>query len=190
MALGQPDRHYTYSDYASWDDGSRYELIGGTPYMLSSPSRRHQRVCVQLIYQLEDFLKGKPCQVFIAPFDVRLNADTDDDTVVQPDVLVVCDMSKLDDNKTCAGAPDLVIEVMSPSSSRQDKVIKFDLYRKARVREYWIVDADTKTVQVCVLKEGEYLIRAFTDRDTVPVHVLEGCMISLPDVFAEFADAE
>jgi Uma2 family endonuclease len=185
MALVHPDQHYTYSDYISWDDDVRYELIDGVPYMLSAPLREHQRTCVQLTRQLGNFLEGKPCEVIAAPFDVRLNADEGDDTVVQPDLIVVCDMTKLKDNKACIGAPDLVIEVLSPSSARRDRVKKFNLYQKTGVREYWIVDVDTKTVQVCILKNDEYITKAYEDTDTVPVHVLEGCTISLPDVFAE-----
>jgi len=185
MAFVQPDKHYTYSDYVSWDDDSRYELIDGTPYMMTSPSLTHQRICVKLVSQLETFLTGKTCKVFVAPCDVRLNASDGDNTIVQPDVMVVCDPSKLHDNKACVGAPDLVIEVLSPSSSRMDKVIKLNTYKKAGVREYWIVDVDTQTVQVCILKNGEYVLEAYTDMDTMPVHVLEGCAVNLPNVFME-----
>ena len=184
MALPQPDKHYTWSDYEGWNDDVRYELLDGIPYMLSAPLLIHQSIVVELTLQLASFLKGKSCKLFTAPCDVRLNANDGDDTVVQPDLLVVCDMSKLD-GKACVGAPDLVIEVMSPSSSRQDKVIKFNLYRKADVREYWIVDADTRTVQICILKDGNYIIEAYADTDIAPVHILKDCSINLADVFAE-----
>ncbi|MDR0310408.1 MAG: Uma2 family endonuclease, partial [Acidobacteriota bacterium] len=122
----------------------------------------------------------------IAPFDVRLNADTYDDTVVQPDLLVVCDRSK-PDGKCCVGVPDMIIEILSPSSGRHDKLVKFHLYQKAGVREYWIVDPETKTVQVCILENGKYVTTMYgdTDTDTVPVHVLDGCVIGLKDVFEE-----
>ncbi|MCL1852402.1 MAG: Uma2 family endonuclease [Peptococcaceae bacterium] len=184
MASFQPDKRYTYSDYLSWDDGVRYELIDGIPYMLAAPSQAHQAISAELTFQFVSFLKGKPCKVFAAPFDVRLNARDGDDTVVQPDLLVVCEMSKLD-GKACVGAPDMVVEIMSPSSSRQDKMVKLNLYKKAGVREYWIVDGDTQTVQVCILKDGEYIVRAYAD--TVPVHIWEGFSINLADVFAEVA---
>jgi Uma2 family endonuclease len=196
MVLVQPNKHYTYSDYASWNDDTRYELIDGMPYLMSpAPSEAHQTIAAELTYQLVSFLKGKPCKVLPAPFDVRLNADDGDDTVVQPDLLVVCDSietntengspgsSKLD-GKVCTGAPDMVIEILSPSTARMDKFIKFRLYQKAGVREYWIVDPDTKTVQVCFLKNGEYVINAYDDTETVPVQVLKGCAINLTDVFA------
>ena len=185
MALPQPDKHYTWSDYERWDDDVRYELINGIPYMMSpAPSLVHQAISSELHLQLALFLKGKSCKVFSAPCDVRLNANEGDDTVVQPDLLVVCDMSKLD-GKACIGAPDLVIEISSPSTSRRDKWMKFNLYQAAGVREYWIVDADTQTVQACLLRDGEYIMKAYADADIAPVCVLEGCTINLADVFAE-----
>lgn len=179
------EKHYTHSDYLTWDDDSRYELIDGVPYMMSpAPSRVHQSVSSNLHLQLASFLKGKPCRVYHAPFDVRLNADTYDDTVVQPDLLVVCDRSKLDD-KGCVGAPDIVVEILSPSTARHDRLVKFQIYQKAGVREYWLIDPDTKTLQVCILEDGKYITTMYGDTDTVHVHVLEGCAISLSDVFEE-----
>ena len=107
-----------------------------------------------------------------------------DDTVVQPDLVVICDHSKLS-GTGCVGAPDMVIEILSPSTARNDRTLKFDIYRRSGVREYWIVDPDTKTVSVHVLKSGEYVTRAYTDADSVAVHVLEGCTINLADVFED-----
>ena len=116
---------------------------------------------------------------------MRLNgAGSDDDTVVQPDLVVICDRSKIDD-KGCNGAPDMVIEILSPSTARHDKLVKFQLYQNAGVREYWIVDPDTKTVQAHVLESGRYFTAAYGDADTAPVYVLDGCTINLTDVFAE-----
>jgi Uma2 family endonuclease len=178
----QKDRRYTYADYLTWPDDVRYELIDGIPYMTAAPSRIHQEILVELSGQLRDFLKGKPCKLFVAPFDVRLNADSGDDNVVQPDLLVVCDRSKLDD-KGCTGAPDMIIEILSQSTARYDRVLKFNTYRHAGVREYWIVDPDSKTVTAHILKGGDYATRAYGDTDTAPVHVLQGCEINLTDVF-------
>jgi Uma2 family endonuclease len=181
--MPQQNEQYTYADYCTWDDGERWELIEGVPYAMSpAPLRKHQRISVELLGQLHTFLKGKPCQVFHAPFDVRLNANEEDDTVVQPDIVVVCDASKLDE-RGCKGTPDLVIEILSPSTARIDKLLKFNVYERAGVREYWMVDPETETVQVFVFETGT--IKVYADTDTAPVHVLPGCNIYFPDVFEE-----
>jgi len=179
------DRLFTYADYCTWDDDQRYELIGGRVYAMSpGPSSGHQGVGLSLVRELAVFLKGKHCRMFFAPFDVRLNADKEDNTVVQPDIVVICDHSKIV-SSGCIGAPDLIIEIASPSTARRDKTLKFDLYKKSGVREYWIVDPETKTVSVHLLRDGEYIIRAYTDADTAPVHVLEGCSIDLSEIFED-----
>ena len=184
-ALKKEKNYYTYSDYLTWDDDARYELIDGVPYLMSpAPRQEHQEVSMEIAKQLAVFLTGKPCKVFAAPFDVRLNVDKADDTVVQPDILVVCDKSKLD-GKSCNGAPDLVIEILSPSSLKSDRITKFNKYLQAGVREYWIVDPDQKTVDVYTLENGKYFAAVYSDTDVVPVSVLEGCEINLQDVFAE-----
>jgi len=180
------EEYFTFADYQKWEDGVRYELIDGVPYMMSpAPSWKHQSISSEFHRQFANFLKGKPCKVLTAPFDVRLNgAGDNDDTVVQPDLLVVCDRSKLDE-AGCNGAPDMVIEILSPSTARHDRLIKFQQYRQAGVREYWIVDPDTKSVQACLLENGKYTVTAYGDTDTAPVNVLDGCMINFKDVFAE-----
>jgi len=139
---------------------------------------------MELSIQFGNFLKGKTCKLYASPFDVRLNTDGEDDTVVQPDLVVVCDPVKLDD-RGCKGAPDLVLEIVSPSSSGYDKVVKLQRYLAAGVREYWIVDPGDKTLIVCILENGRYVANAYGDDAVVPVHVLEGCEISLQDVFAQ-----
>jgi len=175
---------YTYDDYYSWDDGQRWELIDGAAYLMSpAPSWNHQGVLVELIKKISLFLEGRPCKVYPAPFDVRLNADAGDNTVVQPDIVVICDLSRLDERGGYRGAPEMVVEILSPSSARRDKLVKFNQYQKAGVREYWIVDPDTKTVSAHILENGKYIISAFGDEDIVPVHVLEGCEIDLSEVF-------
>jgi len=112
------DKLYTYDEYATWDDDIRRELIDGIIYAMSAPSIKHQRIVSNLNASFFQYLKDKPCNVFPAPFDVRLNADDKNDTVVQPDLVVICDKSKLDDKKTCKGAPDLVIEITSFSTAK------------------------------------------------------------------------
>ena len=185
MSLPQKKEYYTYADYCSWDDGKRWELIEGVPHAMSpAPTTKHQSVSSNLHGQFFNFLSGKPCKVFHAPFDVRLNAHDNDDTVVQPDLTVICDRSKLDD-KGCKGAPDLVVEISSPSTARLDRVVKFNQYLKAGVTEYWIIDLDAKTLQVCILENGRYFTTVYADTDTALVKVLNGCIINLAEVFAE-----
>ena len=185
MEAMQKDRRYTYADYCTWDDDTRWELIEGVPYaMAPSPSLSHQSLSGSIHNQLYNFLVGNPCRVFAAPFDVRLNAaGDDDDTVVQPDIVVVCDREKLDE-KGCNGAPDMVVEILSPSSDRHDRFVKFRLYRSAGVREYWIVDPNSRTIQACLLKGSEYIINVYSDE--APVSILNGCSINLRDVLDEF----
>ena len=178
-------KRYTYADYLTWDDDKRYELIDGVAYLMSpAPSPEHQDILRELSLIIGVFLKGKSCKLYFAPLDVRLNANRRNDTVVQPDLIVVCDKTKIDGHGY-AGAPDLVIEVLSPSTKRHDRITKLDLYQKAGVREYWVVDPETTSVQVFILKDGQYFISGYGEDDTVPVHVLPGCEIKLRDVFAE-----
>ena len=181
----KPDERFTYSDYASWDDDNRYELIDGKAYLMSAPSVAHQSVLMELSRQLANFLVGKKCKVLAAPFDVCLNAKgDDDDTVVQPDIVVICDMSILD-KKRCNGAPDMVIEIASPSTSRHDRMKKLNKYLQTGVREYWIVDPEDKGVAVHILENGKYVISAHEGAASIPVSILEGCLITLPDEFAD-----
>lgn len=134
---------YTYADYRAWSDGERWELIDGTAYAMGpAPLRIHQKVLGNLYRHVGNALEGKPCEPYIAPFDVRLpkssEADEETETVVQPDLVVICDQKKLDD-KGCRGAPDWVVEVLSPRSASHDHIRKRALYERAGVREYWLV---------------------------------------------------
>jgi len=178
------DMRYTYSDYLQWDDDKRRELIDGIPYLMAGPNRRHQELSANLNDQFRAFLKGKSCKVYYAPFDVRLNAGTRDDIVVQPDLIIVCDHSMLDD-ASCKGAPDMIIEILSPSTANYDKTTKFETYLKAGIKEYWIVDPVTQTLAIHILSNDNYITHVYTEKETAPVHVLEGCHINLSEVFAE-----
>lgn len=189
MALPQECR-YTYEDLLEWEDGIRYELYDGVPVAMSSPSDVHQEISVALSAQLYNYLRGKKCRVYYAPFDVRLFERTGDrpenvDTVVQPDLMVVCDRNKVDRHGV-RGAPDLVIEILSDSTRRLDRLTKLKLYQEAGVREYWIVDPVSRTVAVYTLEEGAYHgAEAYSSDAVVPVGVLEDCQIDLSAVFPE-----
>ena len=181
------DKKFTYADYESWDDENRYELIDGVEFMMSAPSTAHQSILIELSRQIANFLKGKSCRVFTSPYDVCLNGLGDDDyTVVQPDILVVCDKSKIDE-KRCNGAPDMVIEILSPSTSKRDLLIKQVKYQEAGVREYWIVDPDYKMVKVYAQNNGYCMVKVYRCDESIAMTVLEGCTIALPDVFSDIA---
>jgi Uma2 family endonuclease len=175
------DESYNYADYRTWDDDTRWELIDGVAYAMSAPSTVHQRVLSRFHGQLFQLLSGNPCEVFPAPFDVRLNADEEDDTVVQPDLSVICDKTKIDD-KGCRGAPDLIIEIVSPSTSGYDKVLKYNKYRNAGVKEYWIADPSDKTVLVSNFKQASVY---YGESDKIPLRLLPEGFIDLAGVFAE-----
>ena len=177
---------YTYADYLTWDDDKRWELIGGIPYLMLAPTTAHQGVSGELFRQIANFLVGKQCKVFSAPLDVRLfPRDGDlDDTVVQPDIVVICDREKIT-RRCCEGAPDMAIEILSPSSVQHDTLRKFRLYQNAGIREYWIVNTESKTLMTHLLKDGYYVTSAYGEGDSAPVHVLDGLSINLADVFAE-----
>ena len=192
MALPAEKDRYTFADVLSWDDGERAELIDGEVFLMApSPSRGHQRISFEICRQLGNYLEGKRCQAYSAPFDVRLferDGDTpeDVDTVVEPDIIAVCDPSKLDD-RGCKGAPDMVMEILSPSTQRHDRLVKLGLYQRAGVREYWIVNPEDQTVQVMLLdNDGILQLNEVYDRRGVAkVNVLDGCFIELEKVFSE-----
>jgi len=181
---------YTYGDYLTWGDGERWELIDGMAYNMSpAPTRRHQKMLGALFGQFYHYLKDKPCDVYFAPFDVRLpeggEADEETATVVQPDLVVVCDPDKLDD-KGCRGAPDLVVEILSSSTSGKDLKQKFNLYEQRGVREYWIVDPSGGTIMVFRLGTDRRYGRpeVYTAEDTAPVGIFDDLVIDLRTVFA------
>ena len=173
-------KRYTCEEVDSWDLKERYELIDGELYMMAAPRRIHQKIMVELSWQLSNFLRGKSCELYFAPFAVYLNDDNY--TKVEPDIIVVCDKSKLTD-EGCSGAPDLIIEILSPSSLRHDKITKFNRYLNAGVREYWIIDPEDRIATVSLLKNGVYSTKTYLKTDTISVNVLDGCKIELKYVF-------
>ncbi len=159
LLLRDSERH-TYADYLSWPEDVRYELIDGRAYLMApAPNLEHQDVAGEIYRQLRNALEDKPCRAFIAPLDVRLpKADETDesvDTVVQPDILVVCDESKLD-RRGVRGAPDFVVEVLSPATASHDHVMKRRVYERAGVKEYWLVHPVDRMVTIYRLLDGEY----------------------------------
>lgn len=186
VAKRYSDQTFTLSEYLALPENDRMEILEGMPYLLASPSVSHQQTAGAFYVALHTALSGKPCQAFIAPLDVFLDeADERKPTVVQPDVFVVCDRKKLDD-RGCHGAPDLIIEVLSPGTRQHDLVRKMNLYRRYGVREYWTVEAELGTVLQYVLDDKGYrLAGAYEKGDKVPVQVLEGCTIYLDEIFSE-----
>ena len=181
LAVGESAREklygYTYSDYLQWDNEKRLELIEGTIVdMTPAPSRLHQEILLELGRQFANYLLGKTCKVYVTPFDVRLpwqdESTEETRTVVQPDLVVVCDPKKLD-QRGCEGAPDLVIEILSPTTAKHDLIVKLRIYERARVKEYWVVHPTDQTLMVFALRNEEYgkpKVYAFPDQ--VPVDVL------------------
>ena len=182
------ETRFTYADYCTWSENERWELIDGVAYaMTPGPGLAHQRMAGELFWQLKNFFRGKPCEVFIAPLDVRLpnGEESDDkvDTVVQPDLLVVCDQKKLDD-KGGRGAPDLAIEVLSPSSGRHDRVRKLNLYERHGVKEYWMVDPVGEVLVFHLSAEGRFARPLRYSRDAkILTPLFEGLEVDLSTVF-------
>ena len=189
MALPAEKERYTFADVLTWPDDERAELVDGEVILMApAPTTDHQLISGELFGQFHSYLKGKKCKVISAPFDVRLfekdgDSAEDVDTVVEPDISIVCDPSKLDEHG-CKGAPDMVVEILSPATRRHDRLIKFNLYQRAGVREYWIVDPTGKDVQAFVLEDGRFTMKGYgTAGDKMKVNVLEDCVIDLSEVF-------
>jgi len=183
------DNRFSYADYLQWHDNERRELIDGTPMLMSpAPNRIHQTVLRRIASRIEGFLQDRPCELFFAPFDVRLEPlpipNDQSFHVVQPDILVVCDPSKLDDHG-CNGPPDWVIEIVSPSTASRDHIVKRQLYERFGVLEYWIVQPMDQIVLVYHLgNDGEYgKPDVYSSEDVVTVGILPELKIDLGEVF-------
>ena len=188
QAQRQLEEQFTYGDYRIWPDDERWELIDGVAYDMSpAPGFRHQLVSSELVTLFGTHLRNSPCRVLAAPFDVRLpqgdEADDDIDTVVQPDIVVVCDRNKLDE-KGCRGAPDLVIEILSLHTAHKDLNEKFLLYERAGVKEYWIVHSLDRTVIVFRRDSDSFGLSAmFAGEDRIEVPLLGELVVDLNLVF-------
>jgi Uma2 family endonuclease len=196
MKIEEPDLagSYTYADYMTWRWDQMVELIDGKIYKMSpAPSSTHQKISGELFRQTANFLHGKKCQLFSAPFDVRLpvssskKKDNDIVTVVQPDLCVICDPAKIDE-RGCLGAPDWIIEILSCYTSAKDLREKFKVYEEAGVKEYWVVHPTEQTVLVYVLDDtGEYtgLLKPYIRTDKIKSFTLPSLTIDLAFVFPD-----
>jgi Uma2 family endonuclease len=182
---------YSYADYLKWQFDERLELIKGKIFQMSpAPSRSHQDISVTLTVKLASFLKGKPCKVYAAPFDVRLPRNSKEDaaiyTVLQPDLCVICDLSKLDD-RGCMGAPDIAVEILSPGNNKKELRNKYEVYQEAGVKEYWIIHPSERTFLKYTLDDKELFqpSKLMIGGDEITSLVLPGFSMDLDEVFEE-----
>lgn len=186
------NKRYSYADYLTWADDVRRELYEGfIKLMTPALSTLHQRISRKLVRKIDNFLDNKKCEIFFAPSDVRFPKEKNniDDkqtfTVVQPDLYVVCDPSKID-LKGCLGAPDLIIEIVSKKNASRDVKHKFKIYEEFGVREYWIVQPNDETVTVFILNENSkyQLVAIYAETDKIPVNIFNGELeIDLTEIF-------
>jgi Uma2 family endonuclease len=187
-----PSLFYTYADYIKWKFEEQVELIRGKIFKMSpAPNPRHQQISGKLFLRIGNFLEKKPCQLFSAPFDVRLpinnkKKDKEITTVLQPDLCVICDTSKIDD-KGCLGAPDLTIEVLSPGNTNKEIRLKFELYEEAGVKEYWIVYPAEENIAVFTLNEnGKYGgAKIYAAGDRIKSTAIQGLVINPEAIFTK-----
>jgi Uma2 family endonuclease len=194
MTLPRRDTlHHTYGEYLTWPDDERYELINGIAYVKEppAPSRLHQELVGELYFQIRLALEGKPYRAYIAPFDIRLprsgEADEQVATVVQPDVLIVRNLGKLDE-RGMRGAPDWIAEILSPSTASYDQMIKIPIYERCAVREVWLVHPVGRTVTVYRLESGHYRSPVILEmRDRMAIEAIPGVSIDWNRVLAALA---
>lgn len=185
-------KEYSFADYLTWKFQERIELIKGKIFEMSpAPSRFHQRVSGNVYYIFRDYLKNKTCGLYAAPFDVRLinfkksTADNQVTTVVQPDICIICDREKLDD-KGCIGAPDLIVEILSPGNTEREMGIKFDLYEENLVKEYWIIEPTDKTIFIYTLQNGKYIgLKPQTHLDVIKSPLFPEMNFNIEDIFID-----
>lgn len=175
---------FYYRDYLKWDEKQKYELIEGVPYLLASPSVLHQRTVGNIYFAFKNSIKE--CSVFISPLDLLLveneESPMDSKNVVQPDVFVVCDENKIKE-KYCIGAPNIIVEVVSPSTASKDAIEKFNLYEKFKVKEYWLIRPEEKTVTVFRLENERYgRPDVYDENGEIPLFIENG-KIKVKDIF-------
>lgn len=190
ISLLEPEATYSYADYLKWSFEERVELIKGKVFRMSpAPNRIHQGLSIKLILKIGNFLEGHKCKIYDAPFDVRLpkkngNRNEEIPTVIQPDICVICDENKLDD-AGCIGAPDIIVEILSPSTASKDLKNKFELYEENGVMEYWIVYPNEQIIEIFKLDpDGKYgRPKKYVNDDIISSEVLPGLKIKVADVF-------
>ena len=176
---------YTYADYLMWKIKDRVEILKGKIFKMSpAPAISHQSISFNLSGLFFMYFHNKPCKAFASPFDVVLkNKDGKEDTVVQPDLCVVCDSEKLADGKRCQGAPDLIIEILSPGNSKKELKNKYELYQEAGVREYWLVHPQDEYVIINVLENNLYrALPPFVDKEVTSV-IFPDLSLQTEDIF-------
>ena len=182
------EKTYSYADYYTWRFAERVELINGKVYeMLPAPSFYHQEISGNVSNPLKNYLHNKPCKVIYAPFDVRLPQKGTDDksifTVLQPDICVICDLAKID-RRGCIGAPDIVVEILSPGNNTKELKKKYEVYETAGVKEYWVVSPQNQFVVIYTLTNGKFHASRFlTTGDIITSSVLPGFTLDLEEVF-------
>ena len=189
MGVPEEFERYSYRDYLSWPEGERWELVDGVAYaMAPAPYRGHQEIVGELYRQFANYLLDRPCRVYAAPFDVKFNADADDNapTVLEPDLVVCCDPNKLTP-QGIHGAPELVVEVLSPASAIADRKRKFAVYERSGVEEYWIVDGAGTIVEVYRLDDRARYRRvgAFGPDESITPGRFPDLSVDLPLVFRD-----
>lgn len=185
-------KKFTYADYISWSFSDAVEIIRGRVFKMAAPLSNHQKVAGNIFGIFNSFLYRKKCNAYIAPFDVRLpkplskrKSDTDIETVLQPDVCIICDLSKIE-RRGCLGAPDLIIEILSKSTANKDAKDKFEVYEEAGVREYWMVSMQDETVLVYRLNEQNSYVadhRPYVTSDIIRVGIFEDFFIPVEEIF-------
>lgn len=183
-------KSYTYADYFMWQFEERVELIKGKIFKMSpAPNRNHQKISGLMYLRLATFLEHKQCEVYSAPFDVRIPRKSVNDkeivTVLQPDVCVICDLTKLD-RKGCVGAPDIVVEVLSPGNNAKELKKKYEVYEEAGVKEYWVVSPQDMWLRIYTLVEGKFRESPYMlEGDVATSAVLPGFSLDLTDLFKD-----
>lgn len=191
MEVNEPDLsygNYSYADYLKWTMEEMVEIIKGRVYKLSAPKRVHQTISIRISSKIFNLLEGQSCKVYSAPFDVRLPVKSRKNeeifTVVQPDICVIYDPTKLDD-AGCIGAPDLIIEILSKGNNKKELQNKYEVYEESGVKEYWIVASEGQFMQVNTLVNGKYQpSKLLTLGDEITTPILPGFVLNLDEVFA------